>query len=121
MAETWVSKVELVELIGRSAAETLCKTYGGVPIYVPVRADPKSALGRIVGTAALAVLSKEFGSLQITVPNGRREEAAKKEILRQLEAGRSACAIALELGVTERYVRRVAANRRRGLMQYRLF
>lgn len=112
MAETWVSRPELEDLIGRNAAEVLCRCHGGVPVYVPVKVDADSALGRIIGIGPLRVLSSLYGGESITVPNGRRTEPFKGRILALLEEGHSCAAIALELGVTDRHVRELASRAR---------
>lgn len=121
MAETWVSRPELEEVIGRDAAEALCRAYGGVPVYVPRRADPASQLGRVLGPLALSALAVEYGGLKITVPNGRRPEPCKAAIARKIEAGHSYEKIALELKVTERYVRLVARSQKTRPRQLSLF
>lgn len=121
MAETWISRPELEEVIGRDAAETLCRSYGGVPMYVPRKADLTCQLGRILGPLPLAALAAEYGGLRITVPNGRRGEPYKAAIARKLEDGHSYDKIALELGVTERYVRLVARARKVQPRQLSLF
>lgn len=111
MAETWVSYPELSDIIGADAARALCACRGGVPFYVP-RRDAAGAsalwLARIVGQRALAALCGEYGGMYIAVPNGRRAEPYKRKALSLLERGRSQRDVALELGLTERYVRRLA-------------
>lgn len=108
MAEMWVSRVELEGVIGKDGANQLCRTYGGVPLYVPRRADNSTKLGRILGPFRLAALTAVYGGLRITVQNGRRAEPRKLCIINLLQAEISAEKIALCVGVTERYVRMVA-------------
>lgn len=115
MAEIWVSYPELSDLIGADAARALCACLGGVPVYVPRKAaDAASArtLARIVGPRALDALCAAYGGAHIAVPNGRRAEPLKRRALAMLEAGRSRRDIALELGLTERYVRQLARQLR---------
>lgn len=121
MAETWVSRPELEDVIGHDAADMLCRSYGGVPVYVPRKADPACQLGRILGVFALSALVAEYGGLRITVPNGRRGEPYKAAIARKLETGQPHEQIALELGVTERYVRLVARSHKSGPRQLSFF
>lgn len=108
MAETWISRPELEEVLGRDGADLLCRVSGGVPVYVPLKADVSTHLGRILGPFKLAALARVYGGMRITVPNGRKAEAHKNTIIGKLEAGLPYDKIALELGVTERYVRMVA-------------
>lgn len=110
MAETWISRPELEDIIGRDAAATLCRCRGGIGTYVPRKPDADSLLGRIIGLGPLRALSAMYGGENITVPNGRRAEPFKGRILALLEAGRTCSAIALELGVTERHVRELASR-----------
>ena len=110
MAETWVSMTELSAMIGADAARTLSVARGGVPFYVPKEADSRHLLARIVGVRGLISLSAEFGGEYITVPNGRKADPYKPAVLRALEKGESHADIALRLGVTERYVRALAAS-----------
>ena len=121
MPETWVSRPELDMLIGKDAAEALCRHHGGVPVYVPRKPDPSAPLCLIIGPAAMRALCLEFGGLHITVPNGRKAEAFKGEIVRRLDEGKAHNAIALEVGVTERYVRLLASAHCKGPRQLTLF
>ena len=120
MAENWISRPELEEIIGREAANALCRAGGGVPLHVPYSPDPTSWLGRLLGPGPLAALCAEYGGMRSTVPNGRRPETHKRAVIRLLEAGHSHSSIALELGVTERYVRMLAAQVRGTSAQYSL-
>lgn len=109
MAETWVSMPELTGLIGEDMAKTLCRMRGGTPMYIPATASAGHELAKTIGTRAMDLLCAEFSGMYITVPNGRKQEPHKGEIMNRLEQGQSHSAIALELGVTERYVRMVAS------------
>lgn len=62
MAENWIPYPELVELIGRDAAGTLCRNYGGIPLYIPRCAGMDCPLSRLIGTYALKTLVLEYGA-----------------------------------------------------------
>lgn len=109
MGEIWLSYPELIDLIGEDVARRLCAVHGGVPIYVPRRAAPGGKLERIVGLRALAELAAKYGGAYIAVPNGRKAERYKARVIALIDKGRPLRDIALELGLTERYVRRLAA------------
>ncbi len=111
MGECWVSYPTLRDLVGADEATALCANHGGVPVFVPRSPDTSSHLGRIVGAAALRTLCRLYGGNWITVPNARKAEVRKGEVLRLLEDGVSHSEIALHLGVTERYVRAVSGRR----------
>ena len=110
MAENWIGMGELALLIGRDAADILCRAKGGVGFYVPVSPDTSAAeeLRRLVGRTALAALCDAYGGLTVTVPNKRRGEPLKADIMTLLDRGVSAREIARRTGVTERYVRALA-------------
>lgn len=110
MAETWVSMPELKELLGRDKAALLCRMKGGVPFYVPAKVDGKHQLAGILGEFGMGLLCGEFSGMYITVPTGKLLEPRKPDVLRLLREGRSHSSIAVALGVTERYVRMVAAQ-----------
>lgn len=110
MAEIWVSLPELEALIGRDAAKTLCLLHGGVPVYVPLNVLPESKLTGLIGLGPARALAAAFGGYSITVPNGRRPDPLKPQIIAALEEGRTPASIALELGVTQRHVRGIAAQ-----------
>lgn len=110
MAETWVSMSELKDLLGRDKAALLCRMKGGVPFYVPAKADPRHQLAGLLGEFGMGLLCGEFPGLYITVPTGKLLEPRKPDVLRLLGEGKSHSSIASELGVTERYVRMVAAQ-----------
>lgn len=99
----WVSMPELEGVLGRDMARTLARCRGGVDFYVPSLADPGHAIARMVGLRGMEALCAAFGGEWITPPNGRREPQ-KERVLAMLKQGKPKTAIALECGVTERYV-----------------
>jgi DNA-binding NarL/FixJ family response regulator len=110
MAETWVSMEELTEFLGRDKARLLCRLKGGIPFYVPGKADPRHALAGAIGEFGMRRLCQEFPGEYITVPNGNKLEPKKPEVKKLLKEGKSHKAVAETAGVTERYVRMVAAG-----------
>lgn len=107
MSETWVSYGELADTIGDTGASLLCAAVGGASMFIPQAPVKGAYLTALLGEERMGRLCAGFGGLRIVVPN-RRREPYKARIVRMLEAGKSPFAIALELGVTERYVRIVA-------------
>ena len=98
MGELWVSHDELVDAIGNDGADLLCRAVGGVSTYIPRKPVAGSPLSAVAA----------FGGLRGTLPNRRKGEPFKDRIVRMLGSGKSPGRIALELGVTERYVRILA-------------
>ncbi|WP_300778396.1 hypothetical protein, partial [uncultured Bilophila sp.] len=107
VSEVWVSYPELAETLGDTGASLLCAAVGGASMFVPRAPVPGSYLTALLGMERMDRLCAAFGGLRIVVPN-RRREPYKDRIIRMLDAGKSPGTIALELGVTERYVRFVA-------------
>ena len=111
MAETWISWPELAACVGEDKARALCAVRGGVSFYVP-RAGMVAVAGgwlsTCLGEDGLAALSAHFGGEYVTVPNHRRAEPFKDRAMALLEKGASCRRVALELGLTERYVRRLS-------------
>lgn len=112
MSERWLSQGELALLIGKDAADMLCRRHGGLSLYIPASpdagTDKAEELRRTIGRAALAVLCDAFGGTTIAVPNKRRAEPLKQDIMNLLDRGESCAEIARRTGVTERYVRALA-------------
>ncbi len=121
MAGQWVTFEQLADIMGADRAEALCRARGGVRVYVPVTASPRSCLAPLVGLPALAALSAALGGQVIVPPNRRRAPARKAEIVRLLEQGVPRRAVALRLDVTERYVEFVAQMTRARPVQASLF
>ena len=90
-----------------NAVIKVCAAVGGASMFVPRAPVQGSYLTALLGPERMGRLCAAFGGLRIVVPN-RRREPYKDRIIRMLDAGKSPGTIALELGVTERYVRFVA-------------
>ena len=100
----WVSMWELESVLGRDMAKTLSRYRGGVEMYIPESSWHGAELKKIVGELGMIALVRQYGGKKITIPNGRREPQ-KGKILRLLKVpGKSRAEIAVECGVTERYV-----------------
>ena len=101
----------LVTVLGREAAEKLVAAYGGIRIYVPVRAAPEGALAALIGHAAAEAFSRYYGGERFDVPIAKRgQRVLRGEICRLRCDGMHATAIARALGCTRRYVFRILAD-----------
>ena len=76
--------------------------------YIPRKPVAGSPLSAVLGMKRMERLCAAFGGLRVTLPNRRKGESFKDRIVRMLSSGKSPGRIALELGVTERYVRILA-------------
>ena len=94
MGELWVNYAELADAIGEDGAEKLCRAVGGVSTYIPRTQPEGSPLCGVIGMERMR----------------RRSEPSKVRIARLLESGKAPGAVALEIGVTERYVRMIASR-----------
>lgn len=112
MSEMWASLPALQDCIGREIAEELCRKFGGRAPYVPTKPRKTHALAAVIGVPALMQLAARFGGNHVALPNLRRPDAAKAKVLELLEAGWKHSAIAEECGITERWVRTLAARKR---------
>ena len=110
MGELWVNYAELADAIGDDGAEKLCRAVGGVSTYIPRTQPEGSPLCGVIGMERMRRLCSAFGGLRVTLPNRRRSEPSKVRIARLLESGKAPGAVALEIGVTERYVRMIASR-----------
>ena len=110
MGELWVNYAELADAIGEDGAEKLCRAVGGVSTYIPRTQPEGSPLCGVIGTERMRRLCSAFGGLRVTLPNRRRSEPSKVRIARLLESGKAPGAVALEICVTERYVRMIASR-----------
>lgn len=117
---TWVSRPDLDDLIGPEAAEELCRSYGGVPFYVPKRVKPGEGLAARIGFGRAYALAEAFGGEYVTIPLGNRTEPLKTRIMKLLDERKSAPDIARELGTTERYVRTIMTRYRKAPRWLRL-
>lgn len=119
MSALWVSFGELCEIMGQEAAERLCAIYGGLSFYVPKRPWSETKLAAIIGHKQFAALARIYGGGEITIPNRRGKEPAKAKIIELIEAGKGAREIAIEMGVTQRYVESLAkgSKKRTGLLR----
>jgi hypothetical protein len=115
----WVPFPALVSILGKNMAETLCACRGGVPLYIPARANPRHELARIVGPWGMAALCECYPGEYITIPSGGTR---KEAVLKSLAAGKSKRRTARECGVTLRYVCMLAnlCSERTGMRQLSL-
>lgn len=109
MSARWVSVDELMEIMGRETALVLCRTYGGIEVYIPAKPGPDHRLAPVVGMEALRALADYAGGWHVELPNLRRPKSAKEKILTMLDQGKTHEEIALECKVSTRWVRRLAS------------
>ncbi len=112
MSERWVSLPELESVIGSDAARDLCRVFGGLSVYVPTKCRADHEFARVIGMTALLALSAHAGGYHVTLPNLRRPKSQKNKILALLQKGMTHRRIAEECCVSERWVRRLASEKR---------
>lgn len=100
---------EIARLIGPKAAVALAERIGGVETYIPKNPGPDHYLAGIIGFDALVALGREFGGLHLLVPKGAYRDLKKVHVM---NARGSRRAVALAVGVTERYVYKVLSGLR---------
>lgn len=109
MGANWVTFGELRDVIGLDMARVLCRSRGGVSLYIAGNPGEDAELAPVIGLPALRALAQVYGGETIVVPNHRKGTPKKRDILRLREQGVSLRDIALRLDVTERYVEYVAS------------
>ena len=105
MSSKWLSFPELRRIAGDAEAVALCRSAGGVSVYVPKKPEMRPAWAKALSAEAWASLAAEYGGDVIAFPNLRRSESFKADIVRMLADGKTCREIAKALPVTERYVR----------------
>jgi hypothetical protein len=109
---TYLSEPELVEVIGEEATLLLLEARGGTRAYIPATIPAGHWLALAIGPEAAALLAAHLatgrGGGAVELPLGRGGGAAlrRRRIHAGLRAGRTANAIARELGLSVRTVRR---------------
>lgn len=124
MSERWLSYPELQAVVGKDKAEALCQALGGLLTYLPHTPKPSHPFAPILGMPALHTLAAYAGGWHISLPNLRRPEAMKGQILELLAQGLPHREIAERLGVSQRWIRQLAAEQRAAAgqpQQLRLF
>lgn len=110
MSRFYLTAQELVELLGTTEAARVCAAFGGLSnVYVPRRPAADSRWARAVGLETARALATEYGGEYIEIPMGRDLKIKALQVQALLGKGLSAPEIARRAGVTERYVRIVAA------------
>lgn len=98
---------QLAEVIGVDGTLALVECFGGLEYYVPRHASETHELARILGQERFARLAGRFGGERIAIPRDPVAGSSKGEIMTLGEQGLGDRAIARQVGVTQRYVRRV--------------
>jgi hypothetical protein len=106
---------EMAAVIGLPATLTLVKHYGGTAINCPTpeRMSPQHWLARLLGWEAAQALAKHYGgAAEIPIPRAvaAHGRLRRKAVLQQLRLGKTQRRVALEHGITERYVRMLVAE-----------
>ena len=98
----------LAEVIGPAAAVRLAEAFGGTEdIYIPIMANPSHSFTDIIGLDRLEALCAEFGGRKIEIPRGTFRDLKKTRIM---DADGTNRTVALTLGCSQRYVRKVRSE-----------
>ena len=102
----YVSQCALNDLLGKDAARALLITFGGVRTYIPktVKENAKHEFIPIIGAEGFRLLCEAYGGGAISLCNGEKPSMRRKKILEALACKKAIRDIAIEYGVTERYV-----------------
>ncbi len=106
---TWpVGLRRLAEVIGPAAAVRLAEAFGGTEgNYIPMTAKIDHPFVAVIGLDRMEKLCEAFGGRDLDIPKGVFRDLKKSRIL---DARGSSREVALRVGATQRYVRRVRNN-----------
>lgn len=100
---------DIAQIIGQTAADAICKSFGGIEIYIPKpeAINDNHPLAIAVGVELAQKLAKDLGRGKLNIPQGIHSSAnqTKLKIKHLANEGLSAPKIARKLGITERWVR----------------
>lgn len=98
----------LAEIVGPAAAVNLAESFGGIErVYIPKTARIDHPFVAVIGLDRMEALCQAFGGKHIDIPRGVYRDLKKAQII---EADGSHRQVALRLGCTQRYVRRVRSD-----------
>ncbi len=101
--KSWVSREELIELLGESGSARLIEVLGGARIYVPSpRSENFAPLAEKLGLETARKFCREYGETVVTLP--ARLFAARDRILKLRQSGLAPNEISRRIGCSERYV-----------------
>lgn len=106
--DTWPRGLrEIAGIVGPRSALELADAYGGVPIYIPKQPTPGHVFAPLLEATVFAEVCTAYGGTWLTIPRGTHLDL-KRTRVESLLGSMSHRRIALEVGVTERYVRKLA-------------
>lgn len=96
---------------GAAAVERLCAELGGNAVLIPKEPKPHHVLCRVLGVEAVRRIADEWGWGRVTVPLGSAatHNRLRAQAFALFAAGKSAAAVARELGVHYRTATRYRA------------
>jgi hypothetical protein len=109
--EIYLSRQDLVEMLGETIAQAVIDKYGGGRLYIP--STRSAALVGAIGEHGACVLSGSLGGMRASITTGRR--SYKQRITDLRAEGLTPQQIRGRIGCSLRYVRMVLAQRPRGM------
>lgn len=107
-APSWA---EIEETLGERISQKLLHHFRGVSVWFPLKLSDAhqlvTSLGREDAEAACEVLRGNT----ITIPTRRPRKNLRSDVIRIFSEGGNSRAIARQLGITQRYVERILAER----------
>ena len=100
---------DLHQLLGQEAVSALVQRWGGVRLYVPTKFRPDHPIAQCISQQHFRTLVDHYGGETLSIPRHVQAPIKKSAIIDLLDRSLSHRQIALKVGVSQRYVEKVAA------------
>lgn len=99
---------DIAAAIGYTATCTFVEWYGGRDVWVPISADEKHELAKVLGLGAMRRLCDLYGNQRVVVPTDFFRDLMKRDriVAEMVRHGHGTKSIAATIGVTERSVQK---------------
>lgn len=102
------SLVDVAEALGMSVALKLMEHYGGLEVKFPTVPKPDHPILKALGEEDGYAVCRLLSNTSIYVPHGKPRRSSRAQVLALEAQGLDRAAIARELGISQRHVRRMA-------------
>ena len=101
---SWFNHEEGERVLGPEKSAKLFGTFGGRLLYVPQKPKAKHKIADAIGFIGMVALCKEYGQSWIELAQAKKTTKKDHVLALLMQGGKTARAIAEEVGVSRRYV-----------------